>query len=151
MKPRSTAPQKLLMIGQTLLVYVLTIVTFFSIFGWLRLVMVMTLFPIFQFVALLIVNLKAVKYFKYSRAMRLFNLFFNLAIPLAYLFMPDVGDAEPIMAMFYGLITDSTVCSISFVLAYMLFGAQIVFAVFQKKTIRRIMKELNANSQPEEA
>ncbi len=128
MKIKSTKKEKLFAVLASVALSVLAIASYIFNMGWIRVLLTFVLFPIFHIVAIFITNILTTKYFKFSKAVKIYNIVYNVSFALFYVFLPDAGDIGE-SYIFFGLIKNSELATVCGYLAELFAVVHIVFFI----------------------
>ena len=98
--------------------------------GWLRFIMTFLAVPIIHTIAFMIINNFSLSYIDKSVKLKRFVILSYITYLAGYLFLPDGGDVGP-MYVFFGLIHNDIIASISYNISSIAFVGNIVILFLQ--------------------
>lgn len=120
---------------------IIAIVSWIFNMGWLRFILTFLAVPIIHTIAFMIINNISLSYINKSVKLKRYVVLTYITYLLSYLLLPDGGDVGP-MYVFFGLIHNDVVASISYNISSIVFIGNIVLLVLQIVERRKIKKEI---------
>lgn len=120
---------------------IIAVVSWIFNMGWLRFILTFLAVPIIHTIAFMIINNISLPYINKSVKLKRYVVLTYITYLLSYLLLPDGGDVGP-MYVFFGLIHNDVVASISYNISSIVFIGNIVLLVLQIIERRKIKKEI---------
>ena len=115
---------------------VIVVLSWFFNMGWLRFIFTFLAAPFVHSIIFIIMINKAIPYIEKSIKLKRFLFISYITYILTYLLLPDGGDTGT-MYMFFGLIHNDIITSISYQLARISFVANIIMLILQIREKRK--------------
>lgn len=126
----------------SVLFVIVAIVSWVLNMGWLRFIMTFLAVPIIHTIAFMIINNFSLSYVDKSVKLKRYVILSYTTYLLGYILLPDGGDVGT-MYVFFGLIHNDIVASISYNISSIAFIGNIVLLVLQIVERKKIKKENN--------
>ncbi len=138
-KIKLTKKEKTALTVTSIALFLLTFSSWILNFGYLRMIMSFILFPIFHYVAALVINILSTKRWRFSGRLKIYTIIYNIVYVLFHLLLPDeVDDGERYFC--YGLIKSDAISEFSKMVAWGCLVVGVVLFVLQIVEIVRVKK-----------